>query len=348
MTNPAENGLQALADMATVNVLTFLSPNQRFIKTKVPVNMPAKEVIAKLDSDGECGVLNVVEERRGTERAVGAIFARTTVGRIARGIDHLNAGDLMTPMGQLKKFGASDELSVAQVLHIMTDKYSPTRSMFVMEGRQCVGQVSMKGIGRALYRALDEILDNSSFAYQDGAEWPDGIDPDQLKKKRGDHLWESSWLNEPAKNYCRALGPESIITLRLNDTIQDAVELMVEYDIGSIPVVDADGVLSGIISDPDIIRHKAKGTEFSTPLSEAATRNVKSVSDAATLYEVYNAVIEHNCRHMPLVDKDGRPVDSSGLRDVLALLARQVVHAEGDPVTESLGWERTTAEMWGG
>ena len=42
-------------------------------------------------------------------------------------------------------------------------------------------------------------------------------------------------------------------TLRVGATVLDAARAMEEEDVGSIPVVDADGILFGVITDRDIV-----------------------------------------------------------------------------------------------
>jgi acetoin utilization protein AcuB len=47
---------------------------------------------------------------------------------------------------------------------------------------------------------------------------------------------------------------KNVITLSLRDTIQDALLLLLKYDIGALPVVDNDGRLVGILTVRDLLR----------------------------------------------------------------------------------------------
>lgn len=47
---------------------------------------------------------------------------------------------------------------------------------------------------------------------------------------------------------------KNVITLSLRDTIQDALLLLLKYDIGALPVVDNDGRLVGILAVRDLLR----------------------------------------------------------------------------------------------
>jgi CBS domain-containing protein len=62
-------------------------------------------------------------------------------------------------------------------------------------------------------------------------------------------------------------------TCRANDDVKDAIELMEEYQIRRIPIVDDDDRLVGIIAQADI------ATRVSTPGTTAEV--VKSISQGA-------------------------------------------------------------------
>jgi len=47
---------------------------------------------------------------------------------------------------------------------------------------------------------------------------------------------------------------KNVITLSLRDTIQDALLLLLKYDIGALPVVDNDGRLVGLLAVRDLLR----------------------------------------------------------------------------------------------
>jgi acetoin utilization protein AcuB len=47
---------------------------------------------------------------------------------------------------------------------------------------------------------------------------------------------------------------KNVITLSLRDTVQDALLLLLKYDIGGLPVVDGDGRLVGILAVRDLLR----------------------------------------------------------------------------------------------
>ena len=62
-------------------------------------------------------------------------------------------------------------------------------------------------------------------------------------------------------------------------TVFDAASLMQQYNVGSVPVCDQNGVV-GIVTDRDIVvRNISKGSDpKSTPVSSIMTTNVTTVS----------------------------------------------------------------------
>lgn len=52
-----------------------------------------------------------------------------------------------------------------------------------------------------------------------------------------------------------------VLTIRPTATFQEIVTLLLDYEISGLPVVDADGVLVGIVSEADLISKEAYGAE---------------------------------------------------------------------------------------
>ena len=52
-----------------------------------------------------------------------------------------------------------------------------------------------------------------------------------------------------------------VITVKPDDKVADAVELLSTYDISALPVVDGNGKIVGILSEADLIRREEIGTQ---------------------------------------------------------------------------------------
>ena len=88
-------------------------------------------------------------------------------------------------------------------------------------------------------------------------------------------------------------------------TIQDALGLLAEKDIGAL-VVMKNGEICGIFSERDFARWIAdKGScSLSTAVSKLMTENVLTVSPQDSVNDCMKIMTEHHVRHLPVVDKD--------------------------------------------
>ena len=69
-------------------------------------------------------------------------------------------------------------------------------------------------------------------------------------------IWELNTLL--AKLKIRSIMTPEPITIRDDATISDAAQLMIDYKVSGLPVVNADGELVGMITESDIFRMVVK------------------------------------------------------------------------------------------
>jgi CBS domain-containing protein len=88
--------------------------------------------------------------------------------------------------------------------------------------------------------------------------------------------------------------------------------------IGAIVITDADGAVSGIISERDIIRAVAeRGPDgLSLPVGDVMTRQVVTCSEADTLDALMSTMTAGRFRHLPVVE-DGRLAGIVSIGDVV-------------------------------
>jgi CBS domain-containing protein len=88
-------------------------------------------------------------------------------------------------------------------------------------------------------------------------------------------------------------------------TVFDAASLMQQYNVGSVPVCDQNGVV-GIVTDRDIVvRNISKGSDpKSTPVSSIMTTNVTTVSPDTDVGTLGAIMSEKQVRRVPVVDNN--------------------------------------------
>jgi CBS domain-containing protein len=95
----------------------------------------------------------------------------------------------------------------------------------------------------------------------------------------------------------------SIVTIPPDLTVREAIALLLDHNIGSLPVVEGAGKLIGIITERDIIRALAKDeTIFADPVEQFMTRDVITGLPQDDLESVANTMTEQRFRHLPIME----------------------------------------------
>ncbi|WP_227410970.1 CBS domain-containing protein [Thermosphaera chiliense] len=100
--------------------------------------------------------------------------------------------------------------------------------------------------------------------------------------------------------------------------IEEVAKKMFENDVSSVMVVDNTGRLVGIVTEKDVVGAVAIGRIGSNlPVARFMKENPITVGPDTPLDEVLEKMRRFNIRHLPVVDKDGKPVGMVSQRDLL-------------------------------
>ena len=118
---------------------------------------------------------------------------------------------------------------------------------------------------------------------------------------------------------------------RSTDSLDRAAQLMWDFDIGALPVVDDRGQLIGMITDRDICMaaYTRGETLPNIPVAHAMTTHVVSCRPDDTIKTAANLMANHKIRRIPVVDDDQRPVGVVSLND---LAIATIEHREMSPL----------------
>jgi CBS domain-containing protein len=113
----------------------------------------------------------------------------------------------------------------------------------------------------------------------------------------------------------------SLVTFKLEDSIDQVLELMTQRKISGGPVVDESGALVGIISEWDclaeIIRGKYTNTiRFPAMVRDHMTTEVVTIPPDMSLFDAAQKFLEHKIRRFPVI-RDGHLVGQISLSDVI-------------------------------
>jgi len=118
------------------------------------------------------------------------------------------------------------------------------------------------------------------------------------------------------------LADRVVVHIEPDETVQHAVELMLEHQLGAVAVISK-GKLVGIFSERDLLR-RVVGRKLSadkTLVGEVMTEPVKMVLDIATTDDAFRLMHEGQFRHLPVVEKTGKFL---GMVSVLDLLKNRI------------------------
>jgi citrate synthase len=127
-----------------------------------------------------------------------------------------------------------------------------------------------------------------------------------------------------------------VVTVRPAETVADAATIMRERKVGSVVVVDADERPIGILTERDMIRVAAAGSDASTAkVSEWMTPEPDTVASGMTARAAFGRLSEHGYRHIPVVD-DGRLSGIVSMRDLMKIARIQPAEAQAHEVPKGL------------
>jgi CBS domain-containing protein len=116
-------------------------------------------------------------------------------------------------------------------------------------------------------------------------------------------------------NYCAA-NPACV---PLTATAADAIEAMIQRRMGAAAVIDEHGIVAGVFTERDVMhRVVLSGRDpHKLPITEVMTTPVLLATRSTTIAEATAVMINHQKRHLPVVEDDGRLIGILSIRHVL-------------------------------
>jgi CBS domain-containing protein len=93
---------------------------------------------------------------------------------------------------------------------------------------------------------------------------------------------------------------------------------MWDHDVGVIPVIDADGVLIGIVTDRDICMaaYTTGRPLHAISVSDTMATNVQACHEGDTLESAGRTMSKSQVRRLPVIDEVGKPIGVLSLNDL--------------------------------
>ncbi|HEX3048947.1 MAG TPA: CBS domain-containing protein [Bacillota bacterium] len=100
---------------------------------------------------------------------------------------------------------------------------------------------------------------------------------------------------------------QNVVTITPNQTVNDALKMLLDHKIGSLMVMDTGNQIKGIITERDIIRGIAKDFEALKSLKVAdlmSTSLIVGTPDDEIEY-IMGIMTQNRIRHLPIVTNQG-------------------------------------------
>jgi CBS domain-containing protein len=109
-----------------------------------------------------------------------------------------------------------------------------------------------------------------------------------------------------------------------HQTVAEVARKMSELHVGAILILNGDQ-LSGVFSERDLMKRVVleRLDPDRTSVRSVMSTDISTVDESATLEEAMEAMLQHNCRHLP-VTRHGNVVSFLSMRDLMTYeLARK-------------------------
>jgi CBS domain-containing protein len=153
----------------------------------------------------------------------------------------------------------------------------------------------------------------------------------------------------PGTTTVRDVMSTSVLTIRADEKVEAAADLLADKNIGALPVVDADGRVLGILRDSDLIASEARvhvptfinflglGVPFPGEMKhleaelkkiagatagDVMTKAPPTVGVDATIEDVASIMHDEQINSIPVVDADNKVVGIVARADIVRFIAR--------------------------
>jgi CBS domain-containing protein len=111
-------------------------------------------------------------------------------------------------------------------------------------------------------------------------------------------------------------GPATVSVLA---TVEEAVNKMLDKDVGAVAVIDEQGVVAGMFTERDVLAKFAlSGRDAATtPVRELMSPMVEMATVETTPAEAFRVMLERHYRHLPVVDEHGKVLGILSIRNIL-------------------------------
>lgn len=109
-----------------------------------------------------------------------------------------------------------------------------------------------------------------------------------------------------------------VVLISATDTVAQLVALLKEHHLGAAVISDDGIAVQGIVSERDIVRRLADGTEFlAGPVADIMTTDVHTCAPTDYIQSVMETMTQRRIRHLPVINSHDRLCGIVSIGDVV-------------------------------
>lgn len=159
-------------------------------------------------------------------------------------------------------------------------------------------------------------------------------------------LIEAGSLARVLENPVHLYATQEVVSIGKDDTLESALRIMVDRNIGSLPIVDAENRVVGVLEEKQVI--KAMPIHTKKSVCDYATWNVLTVDANDEVLEAVGIMITNNIRRV-VVTRGGEPIGMTTLNIVIDFLLspsslEKLLSGDESPLSKPV--KRVTLKPW--
>ncbi len=113
--------------------------------------------------------------------------------------------------------------------------------------------------------------------------------------------------------------PDQPLAASANENVGQVLQLLRAQRTGAVLICEGEKLV-GILTDRDALKLMASGADLTVPVREVMSSEPATILSTATVGEAIRVMAEGGYRHLPIVDRDGKPTGMVAVHGIVHYL----------------------------
>jgi len=112
------------------------------------------------------------------------------------------------------------------------------------------------------------------------------------------------WMRRSQNNLVSEIMTRKVVTVDITERVEEALRLMVKFDIGSIVVMDKEKPV-GIITERDVSRAALRGDSLlRIPVRSLMSRPLQTITPDTEIWRAFETMLKLGARRLPVIENE--------------------------------------------